>query len=386
MIEQKQPIQLNSKVDIFIAYAQEDENLKLELEKHLSISKRLGGISTMDFAQILPGADRNKQIAEMVEKAEIILLLISPNFLNQDMLWDIAIKQIKNKNKVLLPILAKPVFWENSPLTQFQALPLNLKAVTSSSWKNKDEAWMNVTIGITNVVQQIKLGIKPTAIKVEPPKTKTIEIYQDILKRIQNDNLEKYVKRQKKYRVYSRILLFTSIIIGTYKLSPFGLLFILFLSLISIIGIVIINALSQIVIWKKNIRKKWFYGGLTVSIFFIALSSFYHLKLNEYAIQFSLVDGNKINFWTVVGSNFKDDLDPEISILVKNENDLETILRKVGGLGEKDKLYDMSEINQREIYLGILFSLALISFSLSILFLTELIILPPKKEQLESLI
>ena len=66
-----------SPITLFYSYAHEDELLRNELEKHLSLMHRQGLISEWHDRQILPGDEWAHDIDTHLETASIILLLIS---------------------------------------------------------------------------------------------------------------------------------------------------------------------------------------------------------------------------------------------------------------------------------------------------------------------
>ena len=67
-------------IEVFISYSHKDEELRDELEKHLSILKHLKLISTWNDRKIGAGEEWKGQIDEHLNSAQIILLLISADF------------------------------------------------------------------------------------------------------------------------------------------------------------------------------------------------------------------------------------------------------------------------------------------------------------------
>jgi hypothetical protein len=67
-------------VSLFFSYSHKDEDLRNELETHLGLLKRQGIISAWHDRRITAGSDFNEAISAELEKAGIILLLISANF------------------------------------------------------------------------------------------------------------------------------------------------------------------------------------------------------------------------------------------------------------------------------------------------------------------
>ncbi|MDZ8236553.1 MAG: toll/interleukin-1 receptor domain-containing protein [Nostoc sp. ChiQUE01a] len=76
---------------VFFSYSHADEPLKDELVKHLGILKRQGIISTWDDRQIPPGGEWNQLINENLNAADIILLLVSADFIHSEYCWDVEV-------------------------------------------------------------------------------------------------------------------------------------------------------------------------------------------------------------------------------------------------------------------------------------------------------
>jgi transposase len=64
-------------VEVFYSYAHEDEALRTELEKHLSLLRRLGVITGWHDRYIAPGTDWAQAIDKHLESASVILLLLA---------------------------------------------------------------------------------------------------------------------------------------------------------------------------------------------------------------------------------------------------------------------------------------------------------------------
>ena len=71
-----------SKLNLFISYAHEDEDMKKELDKHLIMLKRSGKIEAWNDRGILAGDEWDQSIKNELANAEIILLLISVDCTN----------------------------------------------------------------------------------------------------------------------------------------------------------------------------------------------------------------------------------------------------------------------------------------------------------------
>ena len=90
--------------------------------------------------------------------ADLILLLVSMDFLNSDYIWGkelaTAVERARRGDASVIPVLLRAVDIEDAPFAQLQGLPTDLRPVTS--WPNRDEAWTDVAKGIRRAVEAIQ--------------------------------------------------------------------------------------------------------------------------------------------------------------------------------------------------------------------------------------
>lgn len=146
-------IQKNKKT-IFISYAREDEKYKIELEKHLSGLKNNGFIETWSDRSILPGQEWDKEIKKQIDEADIILFLISADFMNSDYINDVEIKKAilryQNSEVIIIPVIIRPCDLQSLEINMHSALPKDAKPVTD--WRNKDKAFLSIVQGIKKII------------------------------------------------------------------------------------------------------------------------------------------------------------------------------------------------------------------------------------------
>src|SRR5258708_35809743 len=127
-------------IRVFISYAHEDTLLRLELDKHLSILQQQGLIQEWHDNNISAGTEWEHEINSHLDTAQIILLLVSANFLSSQYCSSIELKRALQKHREgsarLIPILLRPVDWQGTPFSHLQVLPAMSKPV--SSWKGLD--------------------------------------------------------------------------------------------------------------------------------------------------------------------------------------------------------------------------------------------------------
>ena len=86
-------------INLFYSYSHADEALRDELEKHLKLLQRQNVIDTWHDRKICSGTMWDKVINKHLDMADIILLLISADFLASDYCWNIEIQRAMQKHE-----------------------------------------------------------------------------------------------------------------------------------------------------------------------------------------------------------------------------------------------------------------------------------------------
>ncbi len=145
-------------LSLFYVYSHEDERLRNQLEKQLSLLKRQGLITVWHDRDIVAGTDWAQAIDEHINIADIILLLISSDFLASDYAYSIEMRHALERHKKgearVIPIVLRPVDWEVTPFSTLQAIPRDGKPVTS--WNNRDEAFSDIAKSIRRIIDDIQ--------------------------------------------------------------------------------------------------------------------------------------------------------------------------------------------------------------------------------------
>ena len=143
---------------LFYSYSHKDETLRDELETHLKLLQRQGLIQPWHDRRILPGDDWVSDIDDNLNLANIILLLVSADFMASDYCYDNemtrAIERHNNGEARVIPIILRPVDWRDTPFNKLSWLPQNGTPVVQ--WENRDAAWLNVETGLKQVVESLK--------------------------------------------------------------------------------------------------------------------------------------------------------------------------------------------------------------------------------------
>ena len=146
-----------ARVRVFLSYAHRDERLRVELEKHLSPLRRSALIETWNDRRITPGADLDTEIDHHLETADLVLLLISPDFINSDYCYRREMRHALRRHAKgqarVIPIILRPVDWFRTPIGRLLATPRDAKPVTT--WQRRDDALLDVATSIRRAAEEI---------------------------------------------------------------------------------------------------------------------------------------------------------------------------------------------------------------------------------------
>lgn len=145
-----------SSINIFFAYSREDSSLRGRLDKHLSSLKRSKDIKTWFDGEIKPGEEWEKNIFSALGESDIILLLISADFISSDYCYDVEMKKAiarhENGEAIVIPVILSHCDWTETPFSKLQALPKDGVPIVDQKWYTEDQAMKDVAIGIRSIV------------------------------------------------------------------------------------------------------------------------------------------------------------------------------------------------------------------------------------------
>lgn len=187
-------------IRIFFSYAHEDEEFREELEKHLSFLKRSEKIIGWHDRRISGGANWEQEINENIDQAQVILMLLSPDFINSDYCFETesirALERHHKKEALVIPIIIRPCLWKQTPFKSIQALPTDGKPI--STFENPDEAWLHVAEGLLKVIDGLLVKNKDQELKSISDIHKK-EIPENEKNKAYEDQILKFLSEYKKY-------------------------------------------------------------------------------------------------------------------------------------------------------------------------------------------
>src|SRR5437667_12875157 len=100
-------------VMLFFCYAHEDEQLRQGLEKQLRSLQRQGLVEMWHDRNINAGTEWEREIDNHLNTSQIILLLVSPDFMDSDYCYSKEMKRALERHELgearVIPIILRPV-------------------------------------------------------------------------------------------------------------------------------------------------------------------------------------------------------------------------------------------------------------------------------------
>ncbi len=157
---------ISPSIPIFISYSHKDEDYKDALIEQLSPLRRSGLIDAWEDREIVAGEEWNDAIFANLNKAKVVLLLVSSAFINSNFCMDkelaAAMERHKKGECIVVPIIIRPCDFSDMPFAKFQAVPKNAKPI--SKWDDEDEAWLDV-------VKKLKIAIEAIVVSQKVSKS-----------------------------------------------------------------------------------------------------------------------------------------------------------------------------------------------------------------------
>lgn len=149
-----------STVRLFCSHAGPDEVFWQKLEKHLALLRRQKIIDECIGRSVEAGQEWAPALLARLEQADIILLLLSADFLASDYFWGVEMERALTRHRegsaCVIPIIVRPIELTDAPFMHLQCLPSNSKAVVA--WDIEDEAWANVAHEVRGVAERLRHG------------------------------------------------------------------------------------------------------------------------------------------------------------------------------------------------------------------------------------
>ena len=144
-------------LSIFISYSHEDEGLQSELKKHLAGLRRNDTIKVWYDGCIGPGKEIDGEIDTQLAAANIILLLVSADFLDSDYCYEIEMSRAMERHEKgtarVIPVILRPCDWESTPFGRLLASTPNGKPIVK--YETRDDGFLAVVQAVHHAVEEL---------------------------------------------------------------------------------------------------------------------------------------------------------------------------------------------------------------------------------------
>ncbi len=143
---------------VFVSYSKADVEFLNQLVIHLSLLQRENLISVWHDRKLEPGVEWDAKIKEELSSSDLIIFLLSPEFIATDYIWNIelnlALQQFHKRDACIVPVVVRPCQWKLLPLSKF-AMPI--KDLVISTSPNQDQAWVDVVDKLKEIINPPKV-------------------------------------------------------------------------------------------------------------------------------------------------------------------------------------------------------------------------------------
>jgi len=144
-------------VRVFLSYSQHDDAYRQALRTALAPLIRLNKLQIWDDRDITAGDEWKEQIFRELAAADLVLCLISADFIASDFCYSEELARALNAHslgeQVVVPVRTRQCAWDGLPIAQLQGVPTS---GWLSSAPNLDEALTQVANHLSPLVEQIK--------------------------------------------------------------------------------------------------------------------------------------------------------------------------------------------------------------------------------------
>jgi internalin A len=144
---------------VVVSYSHKDELFRDELETQLKLLQRQRLIALWTDRRIDAGDEWKRAIDDNFERADLVLLLVSADFINSDFCYEIEMQRALERHAEgsarVVPIIVRDVAWSSAPFAKLQVLPGGGKAVVGKG-KGKlarDTAWKGVAEALERILR-----------------------------------------------------------------------------------------------------------------------------------------------------------------------------------------------------------------------------------------
>jgi len=156
---------------VFFSYSHKDEGLRDQLETHLAMLRNQGLIESWHDRRIVAGSELDASIFGQLETADVILLLVSADFLASAYCYSKEMQRAMERHNSgearVIPVILRACDWTSAPFGGLLAAPRDGKPIMS--WPDTDEALADVAKQVRRAVETLQAPAANSAGSARPP-------------------------------------------------------------------------------------------------------------------------------------------------------------------------------------------------------------------------
>lgn len=142
------------KKTIFISYARKNKKYLDELKSHLAALETSGLAVVWDDEKIVPGSTRQQEKTDQIRAADVILLLVSADFLSSDEIASVEVSlalELHDSGKaVVIPLILDDCLWTLASFGRLDPLPADGRPIMSMT--KRARAWREIAEKIAGLI------------------------------------------------------------------------------------------------------------------------------------------------------------------------------------------------------------------------------------------
>lgn len=146
-------------LSLFISYSHKDDALRAKLEAHLATLKRGGVFAVWHDRTVSAGREWAGEISDALERADVVLLLVSADFLASDYCHDKEMTRAMQRHEQgsarVVPVILRACDWESSEFGKLQALPRDGRPIQGHP-SGVDRTLKEVTVALREIANELR--------------------------------------------------------------------------------------------------------------------------------------------------------------------------------------------------------------------------------------
>ena len=143
---------------LFISYSHKDERYRDELRSALTAYERRGEVTSWDDTCIRPGQQWEHELLDKLERADIVVLLLSNDFISSDYCTLNEMKRALERDaageNAVVPVVVRSCAFHKIELGKIQAIIPGGRPINKH--RDRDGAWLEVTNKLNPVIADLK--------------------------------------------------------------------------------------------------------------------------------------------------------------------------------------------------------------------------------------